>query len=102
MTQATTTGCSSESSPAHLNVLTVHAEVEGIACAELFDEFLGSCAARGIRPVPLRALLDAEGARETDTLALAPIAGRDGDVCWQRSALVAGLAARGAAAARPS
>jgi undecaprenyl phosphate-alpha-L-ara4FN deformylase len=73
--------------PGALNVLTVHAEVEGIVCARMFDEFLGACAARGIRPVPLRALLDAAGARETDTLALAPIAGRDGDVGWQSSAL---------------
>ncbi|HVS23941.1 MAG TPA: 4-deoxy-4-formamido-L-arabinose-phosphoundecaprenol deformylase [Gammaproteobacteria bacterium] len=73
--------------PGALNVLTVHAEVEGIVCAALFDEFLRSCAARGVRPVPLRALLDAAAARETDTLALAPIAGRDGDVGWQGSAL---------------
>jgi undecaprenyl phosphate-alpha-L-ara4FN deformylase len=88
--------------PGAFNVLTVHAEVEGIACSELFDEFLRSCAARGIRPVPLRALLDAATARETDTLALGPIAGRDGDVGWQRSALAAAGAARGASAARPS
>jgi len=88
--------------PGAFNVLTVHAEVEGIACAELFDEFLGSCAARGIRCVPLRALLDAAGARETDTLALGPIPGRDGDVGWQRSALAAAPAARGASAARAS
>jgi undecaprenyl phosphate-alpha-L-ara4FN deformylase len=79
--------------PGALNVLTVHAEVEGGACAELFDEFLGSCAKRGIRPVPLCALLDAAPARDTDTLVLAPIAGREGDVGWQRSAL---------AGARPS
>jgi undecaprenyl phosphate-alpha-L-ara4FN deformylase len=82
--------------PGALNVLTVHAEVEGIACAELFDAFLSACAARGIRPVPLGALLDAAGARETDTLVLAPIAGRDGDVGWQRSALA------GTANVRPS
>src|SRR5262249_42879139 len=83
--------------PGAFNVLTVHAEVEGGTCAELFDSFLSSCAARGIRPVPLRTLLDAAPARETDTLALAPIAGREGNVGWQRSALVANAGARTAA-----
>jgi undecaprenyl phosphate-alpha-L-ara4FN deformylase len=91
-------------------VLTVHAEVEGGACAELFDEFLGSCAKRGIRPVPLCALLDAAPSRDTDTLVLAPIAGREGDVGWQRSALASGAAgaanaragARDASGVRPS
>ena len=75
--------------PGAFNVLTVHAEVEGIACAAMFDEFLAACAARDIRPVPLRSLLDADAARVSDTLALAPIAGRDGDVGWQQSALAA-------------
>ena len=88
--------------PGAFNVLTVHAEVEGGACAELFDEFLRSCAARGIKPVPLRALLEAAPARATDTLALAPIAGREGDVGWQRSALVPTAAARGASVVKPS
>ena len=87
--------------PGAFNVLTVHAEVEGIACAEMFDEFLRSCAARGIRPVPLRALLDAGAKRDMDTLALGSIAGRDGDVAWQRSALASPVA-RGAAQPRSS
>ena len=72
--------------PGQLNVLTVHAEVEGRVCAPLFDRFLAACKQRGIAPVPLKALLGAEvPAREP--IALAPIAGREGDVCWQRSAL---------------
>ncbi len=73
--------------PGELNVLTAHAEVEGIVCAELFAGFLSECAARDIRPVPLRSLVAAREARMQDTLVQAPIAGRDGDVCWQRSAL---------------
>jgi undecaprenyl phosphate-alpha-L-ara4FN deformylase len=72
--------------PDRLNVLTVHAEVEGRVCAPLFDRFLTACRERDIRVLPLKALLgDAELPREP--IALAPIAGREGDVCWQRSAL---------------
>ena len=75
--------------PGALNVLTIHAEVEGIARAGLFTGFLARCRERGIRIVPLRALLD-DGARyDRDTIAQAPVPGREGDVCWQRSALTA-------------
>jgi undecaprenyl phosphate-alpha-L-ara4FN deformylase len=88
--------------PDAFNVLTVHAEVEGGACAQMFDAFLSACAARGIRPVPLRELLVANAAPETDELALAPIAGREGDVGWQRSALAAASRTTGSAAARPA
>jgi undecaprenyl phosphate-alpha-L-ara4FN deformylase len=74
--------------PGELNVLTVHAEVEGGICASLFDAFLHTCSARGIRPVPLRSLLPPNAAAcEEDEIAAAPVAGREGDVCWQRSAL---------------
>jgi undecaprenyl phosphate-alpha-L-ara4FN deformylase len=69
-----------------LNVLTVHAEVEGRVCAPLFDRFLAACKQRGIQPVPLNALLGS-AAPPREPIALAPIAGREGDVCWQRSAL---------------
>jgi len=72
--------------PGQLNVLAVHAEVEGRVCAPLFDEFLTACEQRGIRPVPLKALLGG-AALPREPIALAPIAGREGDVCWQRSAL---------------
>jgi undecaprenyl phosphate-alpha-L-ara4FN deformylase len=88
--------------PGAFNVLTVHAEVEGGACAQMFDEFLSACAARGIRPVPLRDLLPRNGDAQTDELALAPIAGREGDVGWQRSALAATPRAAGPAAAKAS
>ncbi|HVY64222.1 MAG TPA: 4-deoxy-4-formamido-L-arabinose-phosphoundecaprenol deformylase [Gammaproteobacteria bacterium] len=71
--------------PGRLNVLTIHAEVEGRVCAPLFDAFLAECKRRGIRPVPLQALLGGELPREP--IALAPIPGREGDVCWQSSAL---------------
>lgn len=44
------------------NVLTVHAEVEGIACAGLFDDFLSRCAARGWEIGPLSRLVPADPA----------------------------------------
>ena len=88
--------------PGAFNVLTVHAEVEGGACAQMFDAFLGACAARGIRPVPLRELLSAGDDPEPDELALAPIAGREGDVGWQRSALAATPRAPESATAKPA
>ncbi len=72
--------------PGQLNVLTVHAEVEGRVCAPLFDRFLTACKQRGIAPVPLKALLGG-AALPREPIAQAPIAGREGDVCWQRSAL---------------
>jgi hypothetical protein len=68
----------------------------------MFDTFLSSCAARGIRPVPLRELLAAGGELKVDELVPAPIAGREGDVGWQRSALAAAARAAESAAARPA
>jgi hypothetical protein len=62
--------------------------VEGIRCAAMFNAFLAECAARGFRIAPLRALLDSASRYERARLAQARIAGRDGDVCWQESAVV--------------
>jgi undecaprenyl phosphate-alpha-L-ara4FN deformylase len=73
--------------PGALNVLTIHAEVEGIVCAELFDGFLADCKARDIRPVPLSRLLEDGAAYPQDAVAEAPLAGREGNVGWQQSAL---------------
>jgi undecaprenyl phosphate-alpha-L-ara4FN deformylase len=73
--------------PNDLNVLTVHAEVEGINRAGLFDAFLTDCTRRGVALKPLRDILRAGATYERGAIAQAPIAGRDGDVCWQRSAL---------------
>lgn len=73
--------------PDAFNVLTVHAEVEGIACADMFSQFLAAAEARGISFAPLGELLAAEDDLPTDRLAQAPIAGRAGLVGWQASAL---------------
>ena len=75
--------------PGHLNVLTVHAEVEGIACAGMFGEFLRMARDRGVRFAPLGDLLRTDVALPTDTLVQGPVAGRAGSVGWQRSALKA-------------
>ena len=76
--------------PGRLNVLTVHAEVEGIACAPLFDDFLASCRQRNIRLLPLRDLPQLRAALAAEPIAQAPLPGRDGAVCWQSSAVAAG------------
>ena len=72
--------------PGQLNVLTVHAEVEGIACAEMFKAFLQLAEERDVRFVPLGELLEPGAPLPVDTLALGPVTGRAGAVGWQRSA----------------
>ena len=68
-----------------LNVLTIHAEVEGIAKQGLFQEFLDESERRGISFVPLGKLLP-----ETDEIPLGWIEdgsldGREGLLCLQAS-----------------
>jgi len=48
--------------PDALNVYTIHAEAEGIACAGLFDQLLGSFEERGFQAVPLGSLLPGDAA----------------------------------------
>lgn len=72
--------------PGALNVLTVHAEVEGIARAGLFADFLSESARRGVEIGPLRSVLRPSARWPRDGVVAAPVAGREGDVCWQRSA----------------
>lgn len=72
-----------------LNVLTVHAEVEGIVCAVLFDAFLAAGRGRGIEFVPLGRLLEENAPFERARVAAAPVPGRAGTVGWQQSSLAA-------------
>jgi undecaprenyl phosphate-alpha-L-ara4FN deformylase len=71
--------------PGQLNVLTIHAEVEGIVCSGLFEDFLTHAIERNIVFVPLGNLLPAQvdtippGGIGTGTLP-----GREGSVCMQR------------------
>jgi undecaprenyl phosphate-alpha-L-ara4FN deformylase len=74
--------------PSADNVLAVHAEVEGIALAQTFSVFLETCLNRGIELMPLGRLIDSL-VPPAEPIAQRPIPGREGDVCWQRSALAA-------------
>ena len=69
--------------PDKLNTLTIHAEVEGISCLTMFDDFVNRARSRGASFVPFGALLDP--ARPVLTASLAPqtISGREGWVSCQ-------------------
>ena len=73
--------------PDQLNVLTIHAEVEGCSRKSLFRDFLDRARARNIRCLPLRELLVAGQEVGTDRIVAATIPGREGAACWQASAL---------------
>lgn len=66
-----------------LNVLTIHAEVEGMISAALFDDFLSRAAERGIAVVPLGELLDAPEALPAGAIAHGQVPGRDGWLATQ-------------------
>ncbi|GBC60089.1 4-deoxy-4-formamido-L-arabinose-phosphoundecapre nol deformylase [Desulfonema ishimotonii] len=71
--------------PDRLNVLTIHAEAEGIACLEMFTQFVKMAQAGGMAFVPLKTLL-----RNTSTIGQAgviprEIPGRDGWVACQQT-----------------
>ncbi len=74
--------------PRQLNVYTVHAEVEGIARAPLFEQLLASAHARGIEFVPLQQLLQSVDTTTLprDRIELRQLPGREGWVSWQASA----------------
>ena len=75
--------------PDRLNVLTIHAEVEGIARHELFKEFLSQVKQQHIVLLPLSQLLpDKHDAIPVGKINQKPIAGREGNVCWQASGSV--------------
>jgi undecaprenyl phosphate-alpha-L-ara4FN deformylase len=72
--------------PDALNVLTIHAEVEGIARADLFREFLVLAESAGVRFVPLNSLVAEAVSVPVDRIVQAGMEGREGSVCWQASA----------------
>ena len=72
--------------PNQLNVLTIHAEVEGIVCAEMFDAFLQKAKSRNIHFAPMINLLPEDiTSLPVDSVKTAPLPGREGWVCWQAS-----------------
>lgn len=69
--------------PHALNVLCIHAEVEGIACRNLFEAFLTESRRRNIDWVPLSDLLPPLDVIPLGRLAPAEIGGREGWVAVQ-------------------
>lgn len=69
--------------PVKLNVLTIHAEVEGIACMEMFEEFVRKACSKGFSFVPLRDLLEKHSLINPATIVSREIPGRQGWVCCQ-------------------
>jgi undecaprenyl phosphate-alpha-L-ara4FN deformylase len=69
--------------PDRLNVLTIHAEVEGLSRASLFESFLDRCRERRIVIKPLGSVLETAQPLPSNGICLAPVPGRDGDLCWQ-------------------
>jgi undecaprenyl phosphate-alpha-L-ara4FN deformylase len=70
--------------PDRLNVLTIHAEVEGMAMAFLFDRFLETASSRGISFMPLGGLLHGADRIETGGIIPGEIKGREGWVAVQQ------------------
>ncbi len=72
--------------PSGLNVLTIHAEAEGLHCFGLFQEFLKQAQAKGVQVVALGDLLSEErDPLPRDAIVPGDVAGREGWVSWQKS-----------------
>ncbi|MGA8181696.1 MAG: 4-deoxy-4-formamido-L-arabinose-phosphoundecaprenol deformylase [Desulfobacterales bacterium] len=69
--------------PEALNVLTVHAEVEGISCATMFDRFLKKARSKEIVLVPLGTFLQESSPVEKSSIERGKIHGRDGWISIQ-------------------
>ncbi|MEJ2658039.1 MAG: polysaccharide deacetylase family protein [Desulfobacterales bacterium] len=69
--------------PEALNVLTVHAEVEGIFCAKMFDRFLKKARSKGMIFVPLGSLLREKIPVEKSSINRGKIHGREGWISIQ-------------------
>jgi undecaprenyl phosphate-alpha-L-ara4FN deformylase len=72
--------------PGGLNVLAVHAEVEGIHCRQAFARFLDDGRARGFEFVPLGSLVASAPSPPPGRLGRVRIAGREGWVASQEPA----------------
>lgn len=64
-------------------VLTIHAEVEGIVCREVFEDFLCRAKERGIRLVPLGSLLAGSSSFPEGKIGWGTCPGRDGRLAVQ-------------------
>ena len=71
--------------PGRMNLLTIHAEVEGIACSEMFEDFLRKAADRGIRIEPAGELLTGIFDYPSGKVTAKKLDGREGWVAFQDS-----------------
>jgi undecaprenyl phosphate-alpha-L-ara4FN deformylase len=69
--------------PDRLNVLTIHAEVEGLSRHAIFEDFLRSARFRGCVFVPLRDLIPAPAPTQEGVISPQTIPGREGWVAVQ-------------------
>jgi len=69
--------------PEELNVLTIHAEAEGIACRTMFADFLEKAKERHITFQPLGDFLDADHPKKNCAIVRGTVAGREGWVACQ-------------------
>lgn len=69
--------------PQRLNVLTIHAEVEGIACLDMFEQFVKKALTKGASFVPLGILLHEYPETDSSAIIAKEIPGREGWVCCQ-------------------
>nr|WP_321403361.1 4-deoxy-4-formamido-L-arabinose-phosphoundecaprenol deformylase [uncultured Desulfobacter sp.] len=69
--------------PGRFNVLTIHAEAEGILCLDLFDDFLTKAAQRGIGFAPLGEVYAGIPDIETSHMTQTNAAGREGWISCQ-------------------
>ena len=72
--------------PDRLNTLTIHAEVEGVSCLTMFDEFVALAQQRGDDFVPLGTLLDSKKQCPQAELIRKTTPGREGWVSCQATA----------------
>jgi len=70
--------------PDGINVLTIHAEVEGIICRDLFERFVKKARALGHEFTPLGVLLPDASVIPAGRMATGTIPGRDGWVAVQK------------------
>jgi len=73
----------SQLKPDGLNILTIHAEVEGIALTEMFERFVTTTRSRGASMVPLGTILKDTSRIGSSTIVREQILGREGWVAFQ-------------------
>jgi len=69
--------------PDKLNVLTIHAEMEGISCANMFDDFIKKAKSKGIEFVTLGSLVSKSEIYNSAAIVLKNLPGREGTLAFQ-------------------